>query len=167
MIGFLVLFSVVHFDSTFPDSSLQRDFVRPATSSLDLQRSNLVVSHEDAEVYRELERVVSDLSAPQDRIFAVPDCPQVTFLTGRKSAGRWMYEFFHESWQASGESTIKRLIQEGVEVIVVNERPAFSGSLPSEFREQIESSFRRHEVVLGADDQEAFSVYVKEPGAGE
>ena len=78
-----------------------------------------------------------------------------------------MYEFFHESWQASGESTIKRLIQEGVEVIVVNERPAFSGSLPSEFREQIESSFRRHEVVLGADDQEAFSVYVKEPGAGE
>lgn len=161
-IGFLVLFSVVHFDSAFPDSSLKSDFVPAATARLETQRSDVLISQKDAEVYGRLQRIVDEVSTFEDRIFAIPDCPQVAFLTGRKAAGRWMYEFFHESWENRGRSTVDSLVEEGVGVIVVSERPPFSGPLPAQFRQHIESRFSLHEVVYDADGGAAFSVYLQD-----
>jgi hypothetical protein len=108
---------------------------RGPLARLTLDRASLVVHAGEAAVY---ERVVAEVrkhAAPGTFIYAAPDCPQVYFLSGRRDSQRTLYDFLDPDF---GDRPVRRrriltaLESHGVDVVVINELPEFSGALDPE-----------------------------------
>ena len=89
------------------------------------ERANLRVRERDKEVYETLVHLI-DLLAGQDRyIMAMPDCPEVVFLSRRKNPTRVLSEFLDPTPPTPWE-LLDHLTSMGVRVVVLNSRPEFS-----------------------------------------
>lgn len=73
-----------------------------------------------------------------------------------------MYEFFHDGVYDDLESLKKQLNEKHVNVVVINERPAFSPPVSTEFREDALADFQLLESIGTEHDGQilpSFTVY--------
>jgi hypothetical protein len=131
-------------------------------AKLQTARSRLRVSVDDANVFNRLNALVQHHTDPEETILATPDAPAVSFLSQRRPLNGVMYEFFREEIYADLESLKKQLTDEGVNIVVINERPSFSRPVSSDFREVALADFELLESIGSEQDDgsaPSFSVY--------
>lgn len=78
----------------------------------------------EAAQYSELVDVVQDLTRSR-YVYAGPDAPEVSFLTGLENPTRSLFEMFEED-ELRTERTLDALATHDVNVVVINTRPRFS-----------------------------------------
>ena len=165
-LSFLAIFSMVHFDSAFPNIGLSKNFEKPEIAKLETANSQLRISISEATPHNRLQVVVDEYTDVDDRIYALPDAPQAGFLTNRKVYGGAMYEFFREDWQDNPDDVVQKLLDNDVQLVVVNELPSFSAKLTDEFRASIENQFSLVETIE-QEDRLKFTIYVRKKATAE
>jgi len=112
---------------------------RPAPVPVDLPRVGLLVGMDQARLYESLVPFLQETAAA-GRIWAGPEAPQVYFLGGFRNPTRTFYNFFDPaSRQESG--LLARMEREGIDVAVINTRPAFSPPLPAELLDSLAARY--------------------------
>ena len=91
-----------------------------------LPRAGITMTPGDRAQYAELVGLIEQANRGKRYIYAGPDCPEVYFLSGTSNPTRTLYEFLRP---ASASETLDLLEQRGVDVVVINQQPGFSGPL--------------------------------------
>jgi hypothetical protein len=118
----------------------------PETRPLNLQRAGaLRVEPEAANIYQHLVDLVRQ-KAGNGEVYAVPDCPQVYFLTGYKNITRNLFEMFDEKYPDL-KGTVELVDKRPIRVVVLNSQPDFSATLPSNIRDALATRFPHMERV--------------------
>jgi hypothetical protein len=114
----------------------------PPTEPLLLERGGIrVVPSEKAEV--EAMAAVVDEYARGDHILALPDAPEVYFLTGKKNPTRTLFDFFAED-EGRVDRILDALDRTHVNLVVLNEGPVqFSGPPPEALMDSLRARFPR------------------------
>jgi len=89
-------------------------------------RAGITMSPDDRIQYAQLVGLIQQANRGKRYIYAGPDCPEVYFLSGTSNPTRTLYEFLRP---ARPSDTIRLLEQRGVDVVVINHAPGFSGPL--------------------------------------
>jgi hypothetical protein len=124
----LLGFSVARFDRGFIYHLGFRYRPHNQTEAFEIERARglRVTPWEKAE-YEDLVRAVAGLDAGPE-ILALPDSPEVYFLTARRNPTRSLFDFFEES--GDRDARLLRLVDErGISVVVLNRRPPFSAPI--------------------------------------
>jgi hypothetical protein len=91
-----------------------------------------------AKIYEETIHLV-EVHAKGEFAYAVPDCPEIYFLSGLKSPSRHYFEYAEENDSVSGTlRTIERL---QVNVIAINRKPSFSPRMSQEMENELAKRF--------------------------
>jgi hypothetical protein len=118
----------------------------PETQPLDLPRAGkLRVEPEAAKMYRHLVDLVRQ-KAGNGEVYAVPDCPQIYFLTGYKNVTRNLFEMFDEKYPDL-IGTLELVDKRPIRVVVLNSQPDFSATLPANIHEALAQRFPHMEKV--------------------
>jgi len=141
VLGFYFLFAVLRLNPC-DVGSLGREF-RPyrVDALLDPKRARLRVPRSDRDLYAGILKLVAD-KARGKALFAGPDCPEVYFLSGRKNPTRAILEFNSES-ATHGLPLPAFLEENGIQVVVINRKPAFSVPLEPGIAGAIDATFPR------------------------
>jgi hypothetical protein len=113
------------------------------TASFGLPRAgSLRVNSADAREYKDLATIVLE-HARGRYLFCTPDCPEVYFLFGFRNPTHTLFDFFDEP---AGRTTtiLTALRSHNVNLVVLNQTPAFSGPVPSDLKSAIEKDFPSH-----------------------
>ena len=86
-----MVFGVVSLNSGYLDSLGWRHQPLALETPLALPRAHLLITSDTVEIYRTLVSVVGEHLA-EGRLVALPDCPEVYFLTGRFNLSGKMYD---------------------------------------------------------------------------
>ncbi len=108
-------------------------------TSLGLERSSIRVPPGDQRSYGALIPLLRE-RAPNGRVFAAPDAPEVYFLGGFRNPTGAMYDFFSPESQDS-EALLARIEREGVEAVAIKLSPPFSPPLPEAVVEGLRDRF--------------------------
>ena len=73
-------------------------------------------------------------------MWASPDCPEVYFLAGLKNPTRTLFDFFDDSTDHT-QRVLAAIEQQGVTVIVLNARAAFSPAPSPDLVAELEKRF--------------------------
>lgn len=121
---------------------------------LDLPRGGIRVPRRHAEMYSELAEVVRRHSPEGSAIYAMPDVPQVYFLTGRTNPTGTLFDLFDADWPQPREraARIARTLEEReVRLAVISMRAEFS-PIPRRIVELLRARFPNAvEIELRAD----------------
>jgi hypothetical protein len=109
------------------------------TARLDLPRGGLIVRQAERDEYVGLVTTIQRHSAGRF-IYASPDAPEVYFVAEKENPTRTLFDFFDDS-PARTNRILAAVRQYDVEVIVINNRPRFSGPMPSDLRDSLARSF--------------------------
>lgn len=110
------------------------------TAPLNLDRAEgLRVPPEEALRYQRLIALVRE-HATGNFIYAAPDCPEVYFLAGFQNPTRSLFDFLDDSADKN-ENILRTVETHRVNVVVIDDTPAFSNELPDELREVFERRF--------------------------
>jgi hypothetical protein len=117
------------------------------TARLTLPRvGGLSVYPEQARLYQELIPVIL-AHAVGAYTYATPDCPEVYYLSGLLNPTRTQYDFFDDT-----ENRTRRILgmleNHNVNVVVINEEPAFSQPVPAALLEALDERFA-HSTDIG------------------
>jgi hypothetical protein len=108
---------------------------------LAIPRAGLRVTHDDADVYRRVMRLVRE-HRRGGQLIAMPDCPEIYFLSGELSPAGDVFDFLsQESFRRSRASLAD------ADVIVVNHRPGFSPRLSDATMRALRSTYSNGAVV--------------------
>ena len=131
------------------------------TARLTLSRvGGLSVYPEQAHLYQELIPVIL-AHAVGAYTYATPDCPEVYYLSGLLNPTRTQYDFFDDT-----ENRTRRILgileNHNVNVVVINEEPAFSQPVPAALLEALDERFTHstdigHFECVGHADQETLA----------
>ncbi|MEO7647840.1 MAG: glycosyltransferase family 39 protein [Gemmatimonadaceae bacterium] len=113
---------------------------------LALARGGIAVPRAEKTEYEELVRTVRR-RAKGAYMYAGPDSPEVYFLTGLRNPTRTIFDFF-EARQGHVRRTLAAIEQQGVSVIALNHKPAFSGPLPGLLVWELRNRFP-HSTIVG------------------
>ncbi len=112
----------------------------PRVERLQLARGGIRVPPGEKAMYEQVVALVTE-HARSDVIYATPDCPQIYFLSGKRNPTRHLFEFLrHTDVELMTGNVVDLLLREGVNVLVLNGRPEFSGQLTGEAR----AAFAKH-----------------------
>jgi hypothetical protein len=112
----------------------------PETQVLDLPRSGrLRVEPDSAKIYEQLIPLIQEHAGAGD-IYAVPDCPEIYFLTGHQNPSRVLFDFLENDYLDS-KHTLRLVDSHPIRVMVVNKSPSFSMPLPSDVRKSLAQRF--------------------------
>jgi hypothetical protein len=140
VLGFYLLFAVTRITPGFiyeMEESYKPDM---QIAPLNLDRAGgLRVTAEEASRYQELIAVVREHTRGPF-IYAAPDCPEVYFLAGFRNPTRSLFDFLDDSSERRDE-VLNALESHQVNVIVIYDKPAFSGELPETLRDALEERF--------------------------
>ena len=114
----------------------------PFETPLALPRAHLLLTSDTAEIYRTLVSVVDEHVA-EGRLVALPDCPQVYFLTGRFNLSGKMYDFFDQGG-GNEYAALEREQWRTASVFVINHRPGFSSPLSDAALAAVRQEFTGH-----------------------
>ena len=89
--------------------------------------------------YEKLASIVSEHARGQ-YMYAAPDCPQMYFLFGLRNPTRTLFDFFDEPVGRT-ERIVNTIHEHGVNIIVIQNGPAFSGSIAADLRAELEREF--------------------------
>jgi hypothetical protein len=104
-----------------------------------VRRAGIRMLAHEAQEYSALLQVVERVH-PRTEMLAVPDCPEVYFLSGRPYLTRYTYEFLSPS--PFGTRTVRQIIDaHDVAVIVINRQPHFSGRLEPRLLRELEARY--------------------------
>ena len=157
-----VLFSCVRLHPAIPEVRLASVYVLQPLEKLSNPRCDLTIGAEEAKVYEEVVRLVTSNSEPNDTILALPDSPEIAFLSDRKPFNGVMFEFFHPGLYSETEKVREQLAEHKVQIVVVNEGPLFSAPVSDEFRTMLQSDFSVIGIVernWGASESTVFTVF--------
>lgn len=104
----------------------------------------LRVPRTHSEVYGRITALVRERSTPGSYIYAAPDCPEIYFLTERKNPTRTLFDFFDSDYANAPkrrERIMAQIRQAGVQVVVVDRTPSFSGPLERGFEALLRKAF--------------------------
>lgn len=152
-----------HYSSTLPPL-----VGRPAVvaGSLALPRSNLCVYRSDAELYNGLIPFLQRLTGDSEAVLAFPDCPEVTFLSGRPNPSPLMYEFLAPD-PGRQVSFLRVLLQlDEVRVVVFNHTNAFDPATRRGWLHEILARHPHHKTFEARDTvvrDRFFTVFWREP----
>jgi len=111
------------------------------TETLDLPRAGGIrVSAAEKSEYETLVRTVEGLN-PGAYILALPDCPEVYFLTGRKNPTRTLFDFLDPHPEGRTQRILDAVDRLGVRVVVLNRNPLFSGPADGALLRGLEARF--------------------------
>ncbi len=156
VLGFFLVFAICRLPQ--PDPRLMDGCYEPnfPTATLSLQRCGLEVYAEDARIYQELDDVIQAHSATGSFIYAVPDCPEVYFLSAHRNPTRTFYELFEQTTPGVGAAyRLTMLQQHRICLVVVNHHPSFSPPLSADelvalgdrYPHKVQITGRRHPTL--------------------
>ena len=119
---FAVIWTNTNYVWTLGGEHLRYRFVSTAV----VPRAGITMSPDDRIQYAQLVGLIQQANRGKRYIYAGPDCPEVYFLSGTSNPTRTLYEFLRP---ARPSDTIRLLEQRGVDVVVINHAPGFSGPL--------------------------------------
>jgi len=73
-------------------------------------------------------------------IYASPDAPEVYFLANRENPTRTLFDFFDDS-AGRTQRVLAALRDHGVDVVVINNHPRFSGAMPRDLYDSLTTRF--------------------------
>ncbi len=138
---FFIAVSLVRFQTPSPGSCLNANYVAPEFAKFQSNRCRLLVGADEVDVYKRIIDLVEANSEQGDTVFALPDAPEVAFLTDRKPFNGVMYEFFHPELYADKDKLRNGLLEKNVDLVVINEYPSFSTKISDGLRNSILSDF--------------------------
>ena len=108
---------------------------------LEWARSDLRGYARDAGLYNSLIPFVQGLTRPSERVLAFPDCPEVTFLSGRPNPSPLMYEFLAPDPERQ-ERLLKGLVREAeIRVVVFNHTIDFDPATQRRWLEELHARY--------------------------
>lgn len=116
------------------------------TEALSLDRGGLRVSHQDKEEYETLVPLLQR-HAKGGFVYAAPDCPEVYFLSGLRNPTRTLFDFFDDPTDRTAR-LLGEIEDHDVHVLAINQRPSFSGEMPSDLSDALENRFP-HVTTVG------------------
>lgn len=136
----LVGFSGLRIDAGFLYHLGFRYRAHRQTEFLDLERARgvRVTPEEKAEIEQLVQGVLNLDAGPV--ILALPDAPEVYFLTGLENPTTTLFEFFEES-SARTERILSLVDETGLEVVVLNRRALFSPPVDGPLLDSLEARF--------------------------
>ena len=125
-----------------------------ATHRLAMERGGLLVPEEDGRLYEELVEAIRSVD-PGPTLFASPDCPEVYFLSDRRSPLSVFVDFQGPLYERR-DALLRLLETEKIRTVVINRTPTFSRRLRPDFVAELERRFPRsreigHFVLRWAD----------------
>ena len=110
------------------------------SAALDLPRAGgLLIGKDERETYMGLAHLV-DEHALTPYVYVTPDAPEVYFLTGRENPTRTISEVFDEPVGRTSR-ILAALNDRGVNLVVVNRKPEFTGTIPRDLYDSLVSKF--------------------------
>ena len=125
--GFLLAFTALRLDPGFVRHLGLQPARHDQTEELHIPRGGGL--RVDASARDEIETVVGmvEALAPGSYIYATPDAPELYVLTGRRNPTRTLFEFLDPEPGTRVQRVLEALDRTGVELVVINRRPLFSG----------------------------------------
>ncbi len=117
-------------------------FIRPPdqTAPFALERARgILVAPAEKSVYETLVEVVEEHGG-SEYLLAIPDCPEVYFLTGLKNPLGSFYDLFEDP-EGRTERILAALDEHGVDVIVVNRLPSYSDPVALDLLEALQARY--------------------------
>ena len=119
------------------------------TAVLAVDRGGLRVTPGDSAMYGRLVEAVRR-QARGSWVYATPDCPEVSYLTGTRNPTRTLFDFFDDP-NGRTQRILSALDQDAVHVVVINQKPAFSGPPPADLAAALEARFPNR-ITVGRFD---------------
>ncbi len=117
-------------------------FIRPPdqTEPFALERARGIrVSPGEKSVYETLVEIIEEHGG-NEYLLAIPDSPEVYFLTGLKNPLASFYDLFEDP-EGRTERILAEIDEHGVDVIVVNRRPSYSGPVAPDLLEALQARY--------------------------
>ncbi len=117
-------------------------FIRPPdqTEPFALERARGIrVSPGEKTVYETLVEIIEEHGG-SEYLLAIPDSPEVYFLTGLKNPLASFYDLFEDP-EGRTERILAEIDEHGVDVIVVNRRPSYSGPVAPDLLEALQARY--------------------------
>jgi len=160
----LTLFTVARFHSVEPVTSLSPTFHEPVAAVLKSERCRLKIRDNQARIFNQLIEAVTSRTGQNDIIHAMPDAPEVAYISNRQPFGRTMYEFFADPVSQKPDVLLTELRNADVKLLVIKENPSFSKPVTSEFLGILKREYRLvDQIYWHADNEEnpAYSIFEK------
>jgi hypothetical protein len=120
---------------------------------LGLERSNQRVPLGDVIAYTALVEEINKHVEPGDTILAMPDCPEVYFLTQTRNPTRYFYEFMASPEEYQPARMRALIASQDVKMIIFQEEMRFSLPLPPAYRAVLAEGFPNvREIALKSAD---------------
>ncbi|MEM9366333.1 MAG: glycosyltransferase family 39 protein [Planctomycetota bacterium] len=133
--------------------------------SLDTARLGLLTTESQASLYSDVVAKVRSLSDDNEAIYASTDCPEISYLAGRRNPTRTFYDFFEDDFldPERRHPRIESLLrEERIRVVVLHWQGEFSGGIDFELAGKIAATFPNVEhfsrVENGRRSEPVFSV---------
>jgi hypothetical protein len=146
----VLLYAVVWLNTTKTGWNGMIHHAQDARFGLDVPRGGLVVDEDSAQLYQDLVQTIHAAAVPGSPILALPDCPEVYFLSETRNPTRVLFDFFADSQTDRRQRILELLQQKLIRVVVINEHPIFSAPVNPQLRADIEARFpNRKDIGAG------------------
>jgi hypothetical protein len=160
----LVLFTIVRFHSVEPVTSLSPTFHEPVADTIESGRCPLVIRDSQARIFNQLIDAIESRTDAGDVIHAMPDAPEVAYISNRIPFGRTMYEFFADPASQTPDGLRKGLQEADAKLLVIKENPSFSKPVTSELLDILTQDYQLVEQIYwqaGNKENPVYSIYQK------
>jgi Dolichyl-phosphate-mannose-protein mannosyltransferase len=149
----VLLYALIWLNTTKTGATGVIHLPQDARFELATPRCGLLVDEDSAQAYDDLVQTIHAAAAPGSPILALPDCPEVYFLSEARNPTRVLFDFFADSQTNRRERILEVLRQDPIRVVVINERINFSAPVDAELRADIEARFpNRKRIRAGRFD---------------
>jgi hypothetical protein len=118
----------------------------PVMGVVQLDRAGIRIPPGDSYDYLALVLAIRARVPAGGYMYATPDCPEVYFLSGVRNPTRNLYEFL-QGPRPGIEETLALIEHRGVNLVVINRDPFFSGLIDAALETELESRFPQSLVV--------------------
>jgi hypothetical protein len=92
-----------------------------------IPRAGITMMASERAEYANVVGLIQEVNRRNRYIYAAPDCPEIYFLSGTRNPTRTLYEFLRPATRTT--ETLDLLERDGIDVVVINRSPGFSGPL--------------------------------------
>jgi hypothetical protein len=143
----VLLYAVIWLNTTQTGETGIRHVPQEARFELAMARGGLLVDEGSAQVYGDLVQTIHTAAAPGSPILALPDCPEVYFLSETRNPTPVVFDFFADRQSPRRERILELLRQNPIRVVVINEYPNFSAPVDAELRADIAARFPNRKQI--------------------
>lgn len=164
----LLVFGVIWLNTSFIRGFGARHIQIPKSeyvTNTDNPRFGLTVLKDDIKEYEFVRTLIHSLAHENYGVLAIPDCPEVYYLSGVSNPTSAMYDFFNTAALNPTEIEdyyIALLDKHKPAVVVINNLPEFSNTVPALIERILSSRFSKS--AQSPSPQPKFTVYFQDPG---